>query len=122
MRIEEAADRSGLSADTIRFYEKSRMLPAIARDARGWRSFAPDDLDWLIVLERLRATGMPLDAVKAFAASAQGPNSETPEEEAKRLALLEAHAETLADRRKKLDQCEAYLTKKIDIYRNKLGS
>jgi len=120
MRIDEAAEHSGLTQDTIRFYEKSAMLPAIARDARGWRKFAPDDLEWLVVLERLRATGMPLDAVKEFAASAQGPKAENPEEEAKRLKLLQDHAETLADRRKKLDACEAYLTHKIAIYSKKL--
>ena len=59
------------------------MLPAIARDQRGWRQFAPDDLEWLIVLARLRATGMPLKAVREFAASAQSAEAETPTEHRK---------------------------------------
>ncbi len=116
MRIEEVSNRSGLSQDTIRFYEKSGMLPTIDRDGRGWRQFSPEDLDWLTVLERLRATGMPLKAVRAFAASAHGPDAETEAEQKKRLTLLQEHAQVLSKRRAKLDECEAYLNHKINIY------
>ena len=121
MRINEAAAQSGLSQDTIRFYEKSGMLPRIARDARGWRDFSGEDLGWLTVLERLRSTGMPLDDVKRFASSAHAPDTDAPEQRQLRLALLERHAETLAQRRAELDACESYLREKIQIYRNALG-
>ena len=39
MTIQEAAAASGLSIDTIRFYEKAGMTPPVPRDARGWRTF-----------------------------------------------------------------------------------
>jgi DNA-binding transcriptional MerR regulator len=120
MRINDAAAQSGLSQDTIRFYEKSGMLPTIRRDARGWRVFAKDDVNWLTTLERLRATGMPLDDVKQFAASAHGPNCDSPDEQATRLSLLQEHAKTLAIRRAELDACDAYLRHKIQIYRTTL--
>ncbi|MEL6840981.1 MAG: MerR family transcriptional regulator [Pseudomonadota bacterium] len=120
MRINEAADRSGLSQDTIRFYEKSGMLDTIQRDARGWRVFSADDINWLTTLERLRATGMPLDDVKLFAISAHAPNRDAPEERAKRLALLERHAVTLAQREAELKSCKQFLTHKINLYRNSL--
>jgi DNA-binding transcriptional MerR regulator len=116
MRIRDAAERSGLSIDTIRFYEKSGMLPAIARGKRGWRDFSADQLDWLITLERLRATGMPLKAVKRFAVLVHA----APEDAAaagERLAILEEHRERLAERRRQLDACEAYLIRKIAIHR-----
>ena len=67
MKIKEAAEESGLSEDTIRFYEKSGMLPRTKRDKRGWRDFDPNALEWLKDLERLRSTGMPLQDVKQFA-------------------------------------------------------
>ncbi|MEO1641654.1 MAG: MerR family transcriptional regulator [Pseudomonadota bacterium] len=120
MRINEAAARSGLTADTIRFYEKSGMLAPIKRDARGWRVFDTDDVNWLITLERLRATGMPLDDVKSFAASAHAAGSDAPDEQAKRLNLLERHAETLAQREAELAACKQYLDHKIAIYRTSL--
>ncbi len=119
MRIAEAAAQSGLTHDTIRFYEKSGMLPPIRRDSKGWRLFSRDDVHWLTTLERLRVTGMPLDDVKHFATSAHADNSDSAEQQAIRLALLERHAETLAKRRADLDACEAYLRHKIHIYRNR---
>ena len=121
MRIAEASARSGLTQDTIRFYEKSGMLRKIARDARGWRIFSPDDLEWLITLERLRATGMPLDDVKRFAQSAHAPDGDTAGQQALRLHILQNHTQTLAQRRAELDACATYLTGKIATYRNILG-
>lgn len=121
MRINEASAHSGLSQDTIRFYEKSGMLPRIARDARGWRDFSGEDLGWLTVLERLRSTGMPLDDVKRFAASAHASDSDSTAQCRLRLHLLEKHAQTLARRRAELDACEDYLNGKINTYRTKLG-
>ncbi|MDX8353269.1 MerR family transcriptional regulator [Cognatiyoonia sp. IB215182] len=120
MRINEASARSGLTQDTIRFYEKSGMLAPIRRDARGWRVFNADDVNWLTTLERLRATGMPLDDVKRFALSAHASNREAPEERAKRLALLEKHAITLAHRQAELEACKHFLDHKINIYRTSL--
>ena len=116
MRIDEVSQKSGLTADTIRFYEQSGMLPAISRDDRGWRRFTPDDLDWLIVLSRLRSTGMPLKDVRAFASSAQGAQAETLEEQRKRLQILQNHAIALAQRKADLEACETYLKNKISTY------
>lgn len=120
MRINDAAAHSGLSQDTIRFYEKSGMLPRIARDDRGWRHFSGEDLGWLTVLERLRSTGMPLDDVKRFASSAHAPDCDNAGQRALRLNILERHAETLAKRRADLAACETYLNHKINIYRTSL--
>ena len=45
MNISEVAERTQLSADTIRFYEKSGICPPIARDSGGRRRFSAIDLD-----------------------------------------------------------------------------
>jgi DNA-binding transcriptional MerR regulator len=120
MRINEAAARSGLTQDTIRFYEKSGMLDTITRDARGWRVFSGDDVNWLTTLERLRATGMPLDEVKRFAVSAHAADRDSPEQKANRLAMLEGHAVTLAHRQAELEACKHFLDFKINLYRTSL--
>lgn len=120
MRIKEAAARSGLTQDTIRFYEKSGMLEAIRRDGRGWRVFSGDDVNWLTTLERLRTTGMPLDDVKRFAVSAHAADRDAPNQRALRLALLENHAVTLAHRQAELEACKHFLTHKINMYRTSL--
>ena len=116
MKIQEAAERSQLSADTIRFYEKAGMLPRIARDRSGWRNFGSGAVEWLLTLERLRSTGMPLKEVRRFAALVHEGASAAPGSAAERLDILQRHAKRLAKRRADLDACEAYLTRKIGIY------
>jgi MerR family transcriptional regulator, aldehyde-responsive regulator len=117
MKIKETADQSGLSADTIRFYEKAGMLPRAARDKRGWRDFDADTLEWLENLERLRSTGMPLKEVRRFAILVHTKESNSPIAAGERLSILENHAKRLVQRRKALDDCESYLRQKISIYR-----
>lgn len=121
MRIAQAAAQSGLTQDTIRFYEKSGMLPDIARDGAGWRDFRGDSLTWLITLGHLRNTGMPLDDVKRFAQSAHAPDCDSIQQCQMRLGLLRTHEARLAQKRADLEACDAYLAHKIGIYTDLLG-
>jgi MerR family transcriptional regulator, aldehyde-responsive regulator len=121
MKIQEASERSQLSVDTIRFYEKAGMLPRIARDKSGWRNFDADAVDWLLTLERLRSTGMPLKEVRRFAVLVHNGSSASPGAAGERLEILHRHAARLAKRREELDACEAYLSMKISIYSNMKG-
>jgi MerR family transcriptional regulator, aldehyde-responsive regulator len=122
MNIAQASAQSGLSIDTIRFYEKSLMLPKLARDKRGWRSFDAPSLEWLVILERLRATGMPLKDIKRFAVLANSPHSKIKTAAMERLQILQDHQARLKQRRAALDACEDYLKFKIDIYRKQFKS
>lgn len=119
LSIAEASARSGLSVDTIRYYERMGMLPRLDRDARGWRAFTADALDWLVTLERLRATGMPLAEVRRFARLAHAADPQ--EGVAERLAILERHAERLEAQRHALNACAAFLAHKIAVYRGDLN-
>jgi MerR family transcriptional regulator, aldehyde-responsive regulator len=120
MNIQEAAQHSRLSIDTIRFYEKSGMLPKLPRDRRGWRSFDPPAIEWLVILERLRATGMPLHNVKRFASLVFASNTASKAAKRERLAILEQHKLTLQERKTQLAACESYLDHKIAIYAKEL--
>ncbi|MGL4237671.1 MerR family transcriptional regulator [Tabrizicola sp.] len=122
MNIKEAATASGLSIDTIRFYEKAGMLPKVPRDARGWRRFDGGTVEWLRNLERLRATGMPMADMRRFAALVHTTDASTPGAAAERLAILHAHAERLAARRREVEACQAFLDHKIGVYSGTAGS
>lgn len=114
MKIAEAAERSGLSADTIRFYEREGLLAAIERGRDGHRRFSSETLRWLNLFERLRSTGMPLTEMKRYAAlSAQGA-----ETFAERRAMLEQHHERLATTQAKIDSCRELIDEKIATYRS----
>lgn len=116
MNITEAARASGLSVDTIRYYEKAGMVPAVARDGRGWRRFHAGTVEWLRNLERLRATGMPMADMRRFARLVH--EADGPDGAAERLAILQAHAERLAARWREVEACQAFLDHKISVYSN----
>lgn len=113
MRISEAAARSGLSADTIRFYEKSGLVPAVQRGPDGLRRFSPENVEWLTLLYWLRKTGMPLKEMQHFAALYRLGDSSIPE----RKAILLQHEQRLQQRRADLDRCQEVLAYKIAAYR-----
>lgn len=114
MRIAEASSRSGLSIDTIRFYEKSEILPKIERGTDGQRRFSAENIDWLTLLYWLRETGMPMKTMHRFATLYQEGDRTIP----KRKEILLTHAEHLQKRRADLDRCEEMLAYKLSIYKD----
>lgn len=65
--IAQAADRSGLSIDTLRYYERIGLVEPPARDSGGRRNYSEDDLGWLGFLTKLRTTGMPIRMMREYA-------------------------------------------------------
>lgn len=65
--IAEAAVRSGLSIDTLRYYERIGLIDPPARDAGGRRQYTADDLGWIEFLTRLRTTGMSIRGMQRYA-------------------------------------------------------
>lgn len=64
MRIGELAQATGVDIETIRYYEKQKLLPAPARASNGYRSYSPAHLERLAFIRHCRALDMPLAAVK----------------------------------------------------------
>lgn len=76
LTIGQVAEMTGLSTHTLRYYEQAGLLRAISRTAAGHRLYAPADLDWLAFVMRLKATGMPIAQMQAFATlRAQGEST-----------------------------------------------
>ena len=63
----KAAEKIGISAHTLRFYDKEGLLPNVGRDEHGNRRFTDNDLQWLSLLQCLKNTGMSLKDIKRFA-------------------------------------------------------
>lgn len=64
--IGEFARSTGLSAHTLRFYEKEGLLSA-RRGRGGQRYYLDGDLRWVEFIKRLKETGMPLKEIKVYA-------------------------------------------------------
>lgn len=115
MKIGELARRSGLSAHTIRYYERIGLLPHADRDRSGQRDYDASILGWIEFLGRLKMTGMPLrDMVRYAALRERGAGTE-----AERRALLERHREDVRTRIAGLSDCLRVLDSKIAGYAGK---
>jgi DNA-binding transcriptional MerR regulator len=112
MTTREAAAKVGLTDHTLRWYERIGLLDRIERGPDGRRRFREPDLDWLVLLTRLRSTGMPVAQMLRYAELVRGGSGE-----AARLALLEEHRDRVNKLRTELDDCAAMLDYKIEIYR-----
>jgi MerR family mercuric resistance operon transcriptional regulator/MerR family copper efflux transcriptional regulator len=73
MKIGEVAQQSGVSVDTVRFYERVGVLPAPERTESGYRDYTPDTVGRIRLTRELQAIGFTLsDAVDALAAHDAG--------------------------------------------------
>lgn len=85
--IGEVSARTGLSVDTLRFYEREGLFPPVDRTSGGRRVFSDDDVAWIGICKRLRASGMPLTEIANYAALVRaGPGNEP-----RRLEVLQRH-------------------------------
>jgi DNA-binding transcriptional MerR regulator len=119
LRIAEAADRTGVSAHTLRYYERAGLVVTdVDRTAGGRRRYHQLDLDWILVCTRLRATGMPIKTIRRYAelVSAGRGNEE------ERLALLEAHRTEVLAQLADVQENLRLIDHKIDVYRGRLAA
>ncbi len=113
LTIAEAAERLGLSTDTLRYYEKGGLLlRPVQRSASGHRRYGADDLRWIELLTRLRATGMAIRNVRRYAELVRtGAGNERD-----RLALLQEHRRTVLARLAQVQDHLGAIDHKIGIY------
>lgn len=67
LTIDQVAKRTGLSAHTLRYYERIGLIAPVGRAPGGQRRYAAADMAWIEFLLRLRTTQMPIGKMQAFA-------------------------------------------------------
>ena len=117
LSIGQVSEATGLSVHALRFFEREGLfLRPIPRSAGGRRLYAPADVEWLILCNRLRDSGMPIADLRRFAELVRsGPGNE-PE----RLALLEEHERAVEARIAELTASLAVIHAKVVTYRGHL--
>jgi DNA-binding transcriptional MerR regulator len=111
--IGQVAERSGLSIHTLRFYESEGLFATpVHRGPGGRRVYSEWDLEWLEVCTRLRASGMPLTAIRQYARLVgEGTGNEED-----RLRLLREHLEHVNAQIAALTESRDLVTFKIGLY------
>ncbi|MCA9996190.1 MAG: MerR family transcriptional regulator [Anaerolineales bacterium] len=116
MKISEASEQSGLSVDTLRYYEKVGLLPLITRTNGGIRTYTEADIKRIDFIKCMRTAGLPIDVLNEyFALVEQG--DETIEA---RKEILETQRTRLVDTMAELQETLELLNSKIEGYENEL--
>jgi DNA-binding transcriptional MerR regulator len=114
--ISEAAAACGVSADTLRYYEKEGLLLEPAdRDAGGRRRYTSSDLAWISGLVMLRDTGMPIALMREMAALYRTPGTEL-----ERLRLLTEHRDRVVAQQRRVAEHLSAIETKIASYERAL--
>lgn len=114
MKISALARQSGLSIDTLRFYEKIGLIDPPARDEAGRRDYAPEVLGWIGFLAQLNATGMK-QADRVRYAELRRAGAETVPA---RRAMLEAHRDHIEAELERLAEVRVLMNRKIALYQD----
>ena len=117
--IAEAAERLGLTTDTLRYYERDGLLVETpGRAPSGHRRYTDNDLGWITMITRLRSTGMPIRTVRAYAELCrQGDGNELA-----RLDLLYQHRDRVLAQLAQVTDHLGAINRKIGIYEERIQS
>jgi MerR family copper efflux transcriptional regulator len=115
MQIGRLAALANVSADTVRYYERSQLLPPPTRTASGYRSYPTELVHRLRFIRRAKEVGFSLDEIRELLALSDGRESgvaEIKEIAERRLADVEtrlAELQRLRDGLKNLvDACPGH--------------
>lgn len=112
LTISQATVLTGLSAHTLRYYERVDLLGPVRRDPSGHRRYSEGDVAWIRFLSRLRTTGMPIRKMKQFADFRREGDSTFPE----RRALLEEHRTAVRRCIAGLERDLTAINEKVELY------
>ena len=113
LTIAEVAERTGLTAYTLRYYERIGLIAAVPRAPGGQRRYASADMDLLDFLLRLRETGMSIQGMQAFVRLRSLGDASVGE----RREMLERHLAEVQAKVAALQQSMRALSLKIEHYR-----
>jgi DNA-binding transcriptional MerR regulator len=113
--IGEAAEKSGLSQYTLRWYERIGLIGPIEKAADGRRRYDTGDLEWLSLITKLRDTGMSVKDMQKYAELVRSGGGE-----AERIEILKRHREEVRRAIRAQKDCLKLLDFKIDSYTRRL--
>jgi len=109
--ISAAAEKSGLSQHTLRWYERIGLIGPVEKTAEGRRRYSVHDLEWLSLITKLRDTGMPVKDMQKYAELVRSGGGQ-----AERIQVLQRHREEVRRAIRAQRECLKLLDDKIDLY------
>ena len=112
MTIKEVSEKYNISQDTLRYYERVKMIPDVTRTAGGIRDYQEEDLRWVELAICMRNSGLPVEAMIEYLALFQKGDETIPA----RLELLNSQMEVLARQKEQIEETMSRLSYKIERY------
>ncbi|GMB99909.1 MerR family transcriptional regulator [Enterococcus thailandicus] len=113
MNIKEAANLTGLSNDTIRYYERIGIIMPVPRQENGLRDFSERSINQLKFAKTMRNAGMGVESLREYVAMIyENDDSTIPA----RKALLLEQAELMQEKITKMQEAHDYLLFKVENY------
>lgn len=113
MNIKEAANLTGLSNDTIRYYERIGIIMPVPRQENGLRDFSERSINQLKFAKTMRNAGMGVESLREYVAMIYENNDSTIPA---RKALLLEQAELMQEKITKMQEAHGYLLFKVENY------
>ena len=111
--IRIVSEQTGLSVDTLRWYEREGLVPLVDRSGAGRRQYSVASVGFVRLVQALHRTGMPVAEARQFVRLMdEGAASHR-----RSMALLEQQATLLEHRQRQLEEDRATLQHKIAHYR-----
>ncbi|TCC23416.1 MULTISPECIES: MerR family transcriptional regulator [Kribbella] len=111
LSIAEASELTGLTAHTLRYYERIGLLD-VRRDSAGYRSYDRRAMARIVFISRLRASGMPIGTISHYLELVlEGDHTEP-----QRLALMQEHRDRIQRQLRDLQLALAVTDYKITVY------
>jgi len=112
LTIQEVSEATGLSAHTLRYYERIGLIHPIEREENTRRLYTEDDIGWIDFLLRLRATGMSIKEMQKYAELQRQGDVTLPE----RVEMLKSLRDNVEARMSELNEHLKLIYYKIEIY------
>lgn len=117
MTIKQASEKTGISIDNLRYYERIGLIPAVPRNASGIRFYDDMTLSWIDFVMRFKRGGMALEAIREYVQLAlEGEETKA----ARKEILLEAK-EKLEMKILEIQESLDVINYKLDTYDQKCG-
>ena len=116
--IQDVSKKTGLSAHTLRYYEKEGLISGVERTQGGFRQYSDEDLEALGLICCLKNTGMSLQEIARFMElTHQGDHTLR-----ERVELLRAHREDVLERVSEMQRYLDKVTRKLNFFTEKLNA
>src|SRR5512145_363865 len=112
MKIAEVSEKHGLSADTLRYYERIGLIPPVSRSGSGIRDYGELDIRRVEFIKCMRSAGLPIEVLIDYMDLVQQGDQTI---EARR-EILKEQRELLLVRMAEMQKTLEILCRKIEIY------